>query len=151
MIIIYIIIMVETLLLLTLFAVVYFFFSKTNHRIANIENSIRHLSTISQYFLGSSDDGKGDIKNIVAELTRKQDILNKLISSAGRVPEPLDTREEKIKENKMDKETINKILILVNQGFTPTEIAPKLNIPIGEIELVTKLKQYLSSPLKERL
>ena len=151
MIIIYIIIMVETLLLLTLSTVVYFFFSKTNHRIANIEKSIRRLSSISQNLPDSSHDGEGDAKNIVGELTRKQDVLDKLISSAGGVPEPLDTREEKIKVNKMDKETINKILILVNQGFTPTEIAPKLNIPIGEIELVTKLRQYLSSPLKERL
>lgn len=149
--IIYIIIMVETLLLLTLSAVVYFFFSKTNHRIANIEKSIRRLSTISQYLPDSIDNEEGDAKNIAGELTRKQDLLDKLISGAGGVPEPLNTREEKIKVNKMDKETINKILILVNQGFTPTEIAPKLNIPIGEIELVTKLRQYLSSPLKERL
>lgn len=149
--IIYIIIMVETLLLLTLFTVVYFFFNKTNHRIANIEKSIRHLSAISQYFSDFIDDGEGVAENIGGELTLKQEVLNKLISSAGRVSEPMDTREEKIKENKMDKETINKILILVNQGFTPTEIAPKLNIPIGEIELVTKLRQYLSSPVKERL
>ena len=151
MIIIYIIIMVETLLLLTLFTVVYFFFNKTNHRMANIEKSIRQLSTINQYFTDFIDDGEGVAKNIVGESTLKQDVLNKMISSAGRVPEPMNTREEKIKENKMDKETINKILILVNQGFTPTEIAPKLNIPIGEIELVTKLRQYLSSPIKERL
>jgi hypothetical protein len=149
--IIYIIIMVETLLLLTLSAVVYFFFSKTNHRIANIEKNIRHLSTISQYSPDSNHNGEGDAKNTVGGSTQKQDVLDKLISSAGGVPESLDTREEKIKVNKMDKETINKILILVNQGFTPTEIAPKLNIPIGEIELVTKLRQYLNSPLKERL
>ena len=151
MMIIYIIIMVETLLLLTLATVVYFFFNKTNHRIANIEKSIRHLSAISQYFQDFTDDGAGGAKNIAGELILKQDVLNKLISGAGRVPEPMDTRKEKIKENKMDKETINKILILVNQGFTPTEISPKLNIPIGEIELVTKLRQYLSSPIKEKL
>jgi hypothetical protein len=149
--IIYIIIMVETLLLLALAVVGYLLFIKTNQRIANIEKNIRHLSTISQYFSDFIDDGEGVAKNIAGELTLKQDVLNKLISSAGRVSEPMDTREEKIKENKMDKETINKILILVNQGFTPTEIAPKLNIPIGEIELVTKLRRYLSSPIKERL
>lgn len=151
MIIIYIIIMVETLLLLTLFVVVYFFFNKTNHRIANIEKSIRDLSSISQYFQDFIDDGEGVAENIEGELTLKQDVLNKIVSSARKVSEPLDNREENIKENKMDKETINKILILVNQGFTPSEIAPKLNIPIGEIELVTKLRQYLSSPIKERL
>lgn len=147
----YIIIMVETLLVLILSAVGYFFFNKTNHRIGNIEKSIRELSAISQYFQDFIDDGSGAAKNIAGGLTPKQDGFDKSISGAGRVPGPIATREEKIKENKMDKETINKILILVNQGFTPAEIAPKLNIPIGEIELVTKLKQYLSSPIKEKL
>jgi hypothetical protein len=149
--IIYIIIMVETLFLLALAVVGYLLFIKTNQRIANIEKNIRHLSTISQYFPDFIDDGEGVAKNIVGELTLKQDVLNKLISSAGRVSEPMDTREEKVKENKLDKETVNKILILVNQGFTPAEIAPKLNIPLGEIELVIKLRRYLSSPIKERL
>lgn len=149
--IIYIIVMVETLLLLVLLIVVYFLFIKTNHRIANIEKSIRHLSTISQYFPDLIDKEERVTKNISEELTLKQDVLKNLISKAGIVNERLDMREEKVKENKLDKETIDKILILVNQGFTPIEIAPKLNIPIGEIELVTKLRRYLSSPIKEKL
>ena len=73
------------------------------------------------------------------------------ISEAERASEKLEYVEEKIKEKKLDKETINKVLILVNQGFTPAEIAPKLNIPLGEIELVIKLRKYLNSPIKERL
>ncbi len=81
----------------------------------------------------------------------KQDVLNKLISEVERVSERLDIMEEKVKEKRLDKETVNKILILVNQGFSAAEIAPKLNIPIGEIELVIKLRRYLSSTVKERL
>ena len=149
--IIYIIIMVETLFLLALAVVGYLLFIKTNHRIADIENSIRHLSTISQYFPDFIEKGERVTRNISEELTLKQDVLNKLISEAERVSERLGMMEEKVKENKLDKETVNKILILVNQGFTPAEIAPKLNIPLGEIELVIKLRRYLSSPIKERL
>jgi len=146
-----IIVIVETVLLLVLAVVGLRLFNKTNHRIAEIEKSILHLSTISQYFPDFIEKGERVTKNISEELTQKQDVLNKLISEAERVSKRLGIMEEKVKENKLDKETVNKILILVNQGFTPAEIAPKLNIPLGEIELVIKLRQYLSSPLKERL
>jgi hypothetical protein len=146
-----VIVIVETVLLLVLTVVGLRLFNKTDHRIAEIEKTILHLSTISQYFPGLIEKGERVAKNISEELTQKQDVLNKLISEAERVSERLGIMEKKVKENKLDKETVNKILILVNQGFTPAEIAPKLNIPLGEIELVIKLRQYLSSPLKERL
>ena len=136
---------------MVLVVVGYRFFKKTNHRIDNVEKSIQHLSTISTYFPDFIKKGERVTKNISEELTLRQDVLNKLISEAERVSERLGIMEEKIKENKLDKETVNKILILVNQGFTPAEIAPKLNIPLGEIELVIKLRRYLNSPIKERL
>jgi len=146
-----IMVIVETAFLLVLAAVGSGLFIKINHRIAEIEKSIRHLSTISQYFPDFIEKGERVTKNISEELTLKQDVLNKLISEAEKVSERLGIMEEKVKENKLDKETVNKILILVNQGFAAAEIAPKLNIPLGEIELVIKLRRYLSSPLKERL
>ncbi|MGD2092844.1 MAG: hypothetical protein PVH61_42165 [Candidatus Aminicenantes bacterium] len=149
--IIYIIIMIGTLFLVVLVVVGYLLFIKTNQRITNIEKSIQHLSAISQYFPDFIEKGEQVTKNISEELTLKQDVLNKLISEADKVSERLSIMEEKVRVNKMDKETVNKILILVNQGFTPTEIAPKLNIPLGEIELVVKLRRYLSSPIKEKL
>jgi len=37
------------------------------------------------------------------------------------------------------------------QGCPPNEIASRLNIPLGEIELVIKLRKYLNSPIKEKL
>jgi hypothetical protein len=141
----------ETLLLLTLAVVGYRLVKKNRYRIENIEKSIQHLSTISRYFPDFIKKGEKVTKNISEELSMRQDVLNKLISEAERVSERLGIMEEKIKENKLDKETINKILILVNQGFSPLEIAPKLNIPLGEIELVIKLRRYLSSPIRERL
>jgi hypothetical protein len=124
---------------------------QTEDRLQSIEKSVRNLSTISKYFPDFIQKGEKVSKNISEELTLKQNILKKLISEAEKASEKLGYVEEKIKENKLDKDTINKVLILVNQGFTPQEIAPKLNIPLGEIELVIKLRKYLSSPIKEKL
>ena len=149
--IVYIIILVETLLLLIVTVVGYLLYIKTNQRINIIKKNIRHLSNISQYLPDIFGKGEQVANNISEELTMRQDVLNKLISDVERVSERLDIMEEKVKERKLDKETVNKILILVNQGFSAAEIAPKLNIPIGEIELVIKLRRYLSSPIKERL
>ena len=124
---------------------------ETEQRLNNLERNVRHLSTISKYFPDFIQKGERVTRNISEELTMRQNVLKKLIDEAEKASDKLGYVEEKIKENKLDKETINKILILVNQGFTPAEIAPKLNIPLGEIELVIKLRKYLSSPFKEKL
>jgi hypothetical protein len=137
------------LILLTIFMAR--FINKTNRRIDGIENSIKNLSEISKYFPDFIQKGERVSKNISEELTLKQNVLMKLISEADKAYEKLGIAEEKIKDNKLDRETINKVLILVNQGFTPAEIAPKLNLPLGEIELVIKLRKYISSPIKEKL
>jgi len=142
---------VELVVLIGLAGAVLYFIVKTNRRIDEIEKNVHHLSTISKYFPDFIQKGERVTRNISDELTLRQNILKKLISEAEKASEKLGYVEEKIKENKLDKETINKVLILVNQGFTPTEIAPKLNIPLGEIELVIKLRKYLNSPLKEKL
>lgn len=128
-----------------------FFIAKTNRRIETIEKSIKNLADISKFFPDFIQKGERVTKNISEELTLKQNVLTKLISEADKASEKLGIAEEKIKDNKLDKEMINKILILVNQGFTSTEIAPKLNLPLGEIELVIKLRKYISSPIKEKL
>lgn len=127
------------------------FIRKTNQRIESIENSIKNLSEISTYFPDFIQKGERVTRNISDELTYKQNVLTKLISEAEKASEKLGIAEEKIKDNKLDKDTVNKVLILVNQGFSPQEIAPKLNIPLGEIELVIKLRKYINSPVKEKL
>jgi len=136
---------------IVLVAVLVRFMRNTSDRIDNIEKSIRNLADISRYFPDFIQKGERVSKNISEELTLKQNVLTKLISEADKASEKLGIAEEKLKGNKLDKETVNKILILVNQGFTPAEIAPKLNIPLGEIELVIKLRKYISSPVKEKL
>ncbi|UCH94558.1 MAG: hypothetical protein JSV88_30420 [Candidatus Aminicenantes bacterium] len=148
---IHIIVIVEAIILIALIGVTYHLYIKTNHRIANIGKNMQHLSTISKQFLEFIEKSERVGTDISEELTLRQNVLNKLISEAEKVSQQLGMMEKKFKENKLDKETVDKILILVNQGFTPTEIAPKLNIPLGEIELVIKLRRYLSSPLKEKL
>jgi hypothetical protein len=147
----YIHIIIELVLLIILGIAIRRLMQSTEDRLEIIEKNVRNLSTISKYFPDFIQKGEKVSKNISEELTLKQNILKKLISEAEKASEKLGYVEEKIKENKLDKDTINKVLILVNQGFTPAEIAPKLNIPLGEIELVIKLRKYLNSPIKEKL
>ncbi len=124
---------------------------KLTDRTKHLEERVHHLSTVSKYFPEFIEKGESITKNITEDLLMKQNVLKKLITEAEKASDKLGYVEEKIKEKKLDKNTINKVLILVNQGFTPAEIAPKLNIPLGEIELVIKLKKYLNSPIKEKL
>jgi hypothetical protein len=142
---------VEIVILVILVILFSYIVKKMEARIKQLENRVRHLSTISKYFPEFIEKGEIITKNINEDLLLKQDVLKKLIAEAEKASEKLSYVEEKIKEKKLDKSTIDKVLILVNQGFTPGEIAPKLNIPLGEIELIIKLRKYLSSPIKEKL
>lgn len=153
MLILHIIIAVQMVALMGLVIVFYFFIKRTSQRIANVEENMMHLSTSagSGYLPDSMQKQGSDTDDVSDELTLKQNVLKKLISEAEKASQRLEIVEEKVRENKLDKETINKILILVNQGFTPAEIAPKLNIPLGEIELVIKLRKYIDTPMKEKL
>lgn len=120
-------------------------------RFDQLEDRVRHLTTISKYFPEFIQKGESITRNITEDLLLKESALKKLINEAEKASDKLGFMEEKIKEKKLDKDTIDKVLILVNQGFSPREIAPKLNIPLGEIELVIKLRKYLTSPIKEKL
>jgi hypothetical protein len=153
MLILHIIIAAQMVALMGLIIVFYFFIKRTNQRIVNVEENMTHLSTSagSRYLPDSVQKPGSDTEDASDELTLKQNVLKKLISEAEKASQRLELVEEKIRENRLDKETIDKILILVNQGFTPAEIAPKLNIPLGEIELVIKLRKYISAPRKEKL
>lgn len=142
---------VEVLILVILGILFSYIVKKMEVRIKQLENRVRHLSTISRYFPEFIEKGETITKSITEDLLLKQDVLKKLIAEAEKASEKLSYVEEKIKEKKLDKTTIDKVLILVNQGFTPGEISPKLNIPLGEIELIIKLRKYLSSPIKEKL
>ncbi|MGE5341480.1 MAG: DUF6115 domain-containing protein [Candidatus Omnitrophota bacterium] len=137
--------------LIGVFYIIFRFMARTNRRIDEIDKSIKNLADISKYFPDFIQKGERVTKNMSEELALKQNVLTKLIAEANKASEKLGMAEEKIKDNKLDKDMIGKILILVNQGFTPQEIAPKLNIPLGEIELVIKLRKYISSPIREKL
>jgi hypothetical protein len=144
-------IIVELLIFAALAAAALTVIKKLKGRIEHLEQQVHHLSTVSKYFPEFIERGENITRNITEDLLLKQNVLKKLIAEAEKASEKLGYFEEKIKEKKLDKDTINKVLILVNQGFSPVEIAPKLNIPLGEIELVIKLRKYLSSPIKEKL
>ncbi|MCP4147230.1 MAG: hypothetical protein GY757_05720 [bacterium] len=124
---------------------------KLNGRIHTLEQRVHYLANISKYFPEFIEKGETITKNITEDLLLKESVLKKLISEAEKASDKLGYVEDKIKDKKLDQDTITKVLILVNQGFAPREIAPKLNIPLGEIELVIKLRKYLNSPIKEKL
>jgi hypothetical protein len=142
---------VEGIVFVILAGLFFYLIRKIERRLTTIEKSVRYLSSMGKRFPELIRESEKITRNITEELTLKQKILEKLIAEAGKASEKLADAEEKIKDNKLDKGTIDKILILVNQGFTPAEIAPQLNIPLGEIELVIKLKKYLHAPVKEKL
>lgn len=142
---------IEILILVILAILLAYIIKKIEVRIKQLEKKVQYLSTTSKYFPEFIAKGEIITKNITEDLLLKQDVLKKLIAEAEKASEKLSYVEEKIKEKKLDKATIDKVLILVNQGFTPGEIAPKLNIPLGEIELIIKLRKYLNSPIKEKL
>ena len=77
--------------------------------------------------------------------------LKTLLTEAETMARRLELPEQTLRESRLNEETMDQILILVNQGFTPDEIAPRLNLPAGEVALAVKLKQYLNRPLRERL
>ncbi len=144
-------ILIEIVVLAMLFLYFYNRQLKLNQRIRKLEAQMKNLSMISNQFPQFIEKGENLTRNISEELTIKQTALKKLIRDAEASSQKLGFLEEKIKEQKLDQSTIDKIMILVNQGFNAIDIAPKLNIPVGEIELVIKLRKYLSSPIKEKL
>lgn len=121
------------------------------NRIDSLEKAVKNLENISRYFPEFISQGEKITRDITTELSVKQEQLNKKIDAATEISRKLGYLEEKVKDNQLDKETIDKVLILVNQGFTAAEISPRLNLPAGEIELIIKLRKYLNSPVKEKL
>lgn len=144
-------IIIELIVIIFLFLYIYNNNVDLKRRMKIIEKKLINLSIISSYFPEFIEKGENLTKNISDELTLKQRALKKLINEAEKSSERLGFLEEKIREQKLDQSAIDKILILVNQGFNAIDIAPKLNIPVGEIELVIKLRKYLSAPIKEKL
>jgi len=122
-----------------------------NDKISEVYKKMNNLKEISEFFPDFIQKGEILTKNISDELNLKKNILNNLIVEAEKVSEKLDHLERKLKNNEINKETLDNVLILINQGFTPEEISQRLNIPLGEIELIVKLKKYLNSPIKEKL
>lgn len=142
------------LLFLLILSIIIIFYTKLrnlNKEIENLMSKISNLEKISDFFPEFIKKGEVLTKNISDELSLKKNMLNNLIIEAERVSDKLDHLERKLKNNEINKETIDNVLILINQGFSPEEISPRLNIPLGEIELIVKLKKYLNSPIKERL
>ncbi len=114
-------------------------------RMRRIENKLHNLAAISEYFPEFISKGETIARSLTEELALRQQALKKLVGEAEKNLEKLQHFEEKVRERKLDKERINQVLILFNQGFGMPEIASRLNIPLGEIELIINLRKYLQT------
>jgi len=111
-------------------------------------DQMEHYSGHFPEFLTRGEDMSRSLTQML-ELRLTQ--LKTLLTEADTMARRLELAEQTLRESRLNEETMDQILILVNQGFTPDEIAPRLNLPAGEVALAVKLKQYLNRPLRERL
>ena len=122
------------------------------NRLEDCENRLRNLAVIGDQFPRYLKEGQVIADRLACDLKVNQQRLQKLIQEAGRSSdylEYLEGKKEK-KNTEFNREKIASILILVNQGFSPREISERLNLSIGEVELVVNLRKY-SREQEERL
>jgi len=84
-------------------------------------------------------------------LDHKLTVLQKAVGQADVRRRELEFLEQKIQEQKLSQDQLTDILILANQGFAVEEIATRLNVPVGEVQLVIGLRRYLNSPESRKL
>jgi len=130
---------------------VIFFLRRLAGRIVRLEKTVRELTKGSGLFPEFLQRGEALTRTIGDELALRQQAVTKLIEEAQAVSEKLNKLEIRLKENRMDQEKIQEILILYNQGFSSAEIVAELGIPAGEVELAIKLRQYLGAGDREPL
>lgn len=116
-----------------------------------VRNSLRQLGTISTLFPKFLERSESLTSNWVEEMSWRQSALKNLIREADQSLSRLDHLQRDLKDSQISKQTIEEILILINQGFAVEEIASRMNLPQGEVEVAVRLRQYLNDPMVEKL
>ncbi len=136
------------------FTIIFYLYKRiqiTEAKITILENRLKAFEVFGTSLSEFVERGE-DVSRIISnELNQKQFKLKKLLKDAQETSSRLQHIETKLKSNKINKEQVENILILVNQGFKAKDIAPRLNLPIGEVELIVKLKEFLNKPFVEKL
>ncbi len=118
-----------------------------NKKIFDLEKNkqTKDIEEYKEYFQNYIDEKlKEDIQNItVFVLNLKKEIDNELSNAKNDILKQIEYISEKIKNFASMQQTYQtndkKIISLYNEGFGVNEIARKLRIGIGEVELVLKL------------
>lgn len=123
--------------------------ARLSRRLDEAERRLQALAEVSLHFPEFLAKGETITRTIADELAVRQGAIGTMIRQAEEHVRRLQFLEEKVQERKLDRESLNQALILINQGFTPQEISARLNIPLGEIDLMVRLKKVLRHPLAE--
>ncbi len=125
--------------------------NRIRRSIEDIRKALRQLGTISTLFPKFLERSENLTSNWVDEMSWRQSALKNLIREADQSLSRLDHLQRDLKNSQISKQTIEEILILINQGFGVDEIASRMNLPQGEVEVAVRLRQYLNDPMAEKL
>jgi len=112
---------------------------------------IDQLGVISSLFPKFLERSEDLTRNWADEMDWRQSALKNLIKEADLSLSRLDHLQRDLKDTQISKTTIEEILILINQGFDVEEISSRMNLPLGEVDVAVRLRQYLNDPMIEKL
>lgn len=120
-------------------------------QIGELKRNLGQLGSISALFPKFLERSEDLTRNWAEEMDWRQTALKNLIREADQSLSRLDHLQNELKDSQISKTTIEEILILINQGFEVEEIARRMNLPQGEVDVAVRLRQYLNDPMAEKL
>ncbi|HNX98293.1 MAG TPA: hypothetical protein PKK12_11480 [Candidatus Aminicenantes bacterium] len=120
-------------------------------RIRRLEDKLARLLEVGSLFPEFLRRSETLAHDLGGGLEHKLTVLQKAVGQADVRRRELEFLEQKIQEQKLSQDQLTDILILANQGFSVEEIATRLNVPVGEAQLVIGLRRYLNSPESRKL
>ncbi len=120
-------------------------------RIRQLEERLTQLLEVGNLFPEFLRRSETLAHDLGGGLEQKLSVLQKAVGQADVRRRELEFLEQKIQDQKLSQDQLTDILILANQGFAVEEIATRLNVPIGEAQLVIGLRRYLNNPDSRKL
>ncbi len=112
-------------------------------KIIRFEKKLSNLQLISEHFPEFLEKSAQVSSDIYVQLHQKLIALKKVVQEGQDLLTKLQIAERDCSQKKNDPEKIEKILLLINQGFKAEEIATNLNIPLAEVEFILNLKRFM--------
>jgi hypothetical protein len=124
---------------------------RQSRRLHRLELRVEQLLTVGSLFPEFLSRSETLAQDLGGSLDQKLTVLRKAVGDADGRRRELEFLEQKMHDQKLSSDQLTDILILANQGFAVEEIATRLNVPVGEVQLVIGLRKYLSSPDSRKL